>query len=139
MDAYDRALKLLAIREHSSREIHDKLISKGYGKEEVDDAISRLIDEHSLSDERYAASFIRSRLRRNPEGRRVLRMRLREKGVPSDIAEKALSDSWDNEEYLPFLRTYMESLVRKKGEAGARAMLLRKGFRESEIRRAMEE
>ena len=139
MDAYDRALKLLAIREHSSREIHDKLISKGYGKDEVDDAISRLIDEHNLSDERYAASFIRSRLRRNPEGRMVLRMRLREKGVPSDIAEKALSDSWDNEEYLPFLRTYMESLVRKKGEAGARAMLLRKGFRESEIRRAMEE
>ena len=139
MDAYDRALKLLAIREHSSREIHDKLISKGYGKDEVDDAISRLIDEHSLSDERYAASSIRSRLRRNPEGRMVLRMRLREKGVPSDIAEKALSDSWDNEEYLPFLRTYMESLVRKKGEAGARAMLLRKGFRESEIRRAMEE
>ncbi len=139
MDAYERALKLLAIREHSSREIHDKLISKGYGKDEVDDAISRLIDEHSLSDERYAASFIRSRLRRNPEGRMVLRMRLREKGVPGDIAEKALSDSWNNEEYLPFLRTYMESLVRKKGEAGARAMLLRKGFRESEIRRAMEE
>ena len=137
MDAYERALKLLAIREHSSREIHDKLISKGYGKNEVDDAISRLSDEHSLSDERYAASFIRSRLRRNPEGRMVLRMRLKEKGTPSDVADTALSDAWERGDYLKPLSLYYSTLVRRKGEEGARAVLLRKGFRESEIREAV--
>ena len=39
MDAYDRALKLLAMREHSMKELKNKLVSKGYGKEEIEDAV----------------------------------------------------------------------------------------------------
>ena len=87
MDAYDRALKLLAMREHSVKELKNKLVSKGYGKEEIEDAVQMLIGEGSLSDKRFAYAFVRSRLRRNPEGKAILCMRLKEKGVPSDIAE----------------------------------------------------
>ena len=50
MDAYDRALKLLAMREHSVKELKNKLVSKGYGKEEIEDAVQMLIGEGSLSD-----------------------------------------------------------------------------------------
>ena len=69
MDAYDRALRLLSQREHTEKEIRRKLSEKGCGREEIDSAVSRLIAEGSLSEERFAESFIRSRLRRNPEGR----------------------------------------------------------------------
>ena len=72
MDAYDRALKLLAMREHSVKELKNKLVSKGYGKEEIEDAVQMLIGEGSLSDKRFAYAFVRSRLRRNPEGMHVL-------------------------------------------------------------------
>ena len=139
MTAYDRALKLLAMREHSAKEIECKLAAKGYDDTEIAETISKLISENSLSDRRFAYAYVRSRMRRNPEGRPILRMRLREKGVASDIVETVLSEFWDDEEYLPFLRSYADGLVAKKGHDGARAMLLRKGFRDSEIRATMQE
>lgn len=139
MTAYDRALKLLAMREHSVKEIESKLAAKGYDDTEIAEAIGKLISENSLSDRRFAYAYVRSRMRKNPEGRPILRMRLREKGISSDTAEAVLSEFWDDEEYLPFLRNCAEELIGKKGHDGARAVLLRKGFRDSEIRTAMQE
>lgn len=136
MDAYDRAIKLLAQREHTKKELCQKLAAKGIPMEEVDAAIERLEEEGSLSEKRFAESYIRSRLRRNPEGRQILRMRLLEKGTPRPIADAALDEAWENESYLKPLAIQLESLMRRKGEEGARATLLRKGFRESEIRAA---
>lgn len=139
MDAYDRALKLLAMREHSVKELKNKLVSKGYGKEEIEDAVQMLIGEGSLSDKRFAYAFVCSRLRRNPEGKAILCMRLKEKGVPSDIAASVLSECWEGGEYVPYLKNYAEILIRKKGIDGARAMLFRKGFCDSEIRMVLED
>ena len=62
---------------------------------------------------------------------------LKEKGTPSDVADTALSDAWERGDYLKPLSLYYSTLVRRKGEEGARAVLLRKGFRESEIREAV--
>ncbi len=134
--AYDMALRLLSMREHSGREIRRKLSEKGFPDEEIDDAVSRLEEEGSLSERRYAEAFIRSRLRKSPEGRTLLYMRLKEKGTPPEIAESALSEAWEREDYLAPLSMYYSQLCRRKGEEGARAVLLRKGFRGSEIRAA---
>ena len=137
MDAYERAIRLLAVREHTEKEIRQKLSAKGYSAEEIDSAVSKLIAERSLSEERFADSYIRSRLRKSPEGKSILRMRLKEKGTPSDVADSALSAAWERGDYLKPLSRYYSTLVRRKGEEGARAVLLRKGFRESEIREAV--
>lgn len=136
MDAYDRALRLLSMREHTEMEIRAKLNGKGYNKSEIDEAISKLIDEGSLSEKRFAESYIRSRMRKNPEGKAILRLRLREKGCPVGIADEALSEFWDSDECMRFLSVYLGTLMRKKGEEGARMTLLRKGFKESEITEA---
>ena len=137
MDAYERAIRLLAVREHTEKEIRQKLSAKGYSAEEIDCAVSKLAAEKSLSEERFAESYIRSRLRKSPEGKSILRMRLKEKGTPSDVADSVLSDAWERGDYLKPLSLYYSTLVRRKGEEGARAVLLRKGFRESEIREAV--
>ena len=42
MKAYDKALSLLAVREHTAKEIREKLFKRGYGDDEVDEAISHL-------------------------------------------------------------------------------------------------
>ena len=137
MDAYDRALRLLSIREHTEKELRAKLSERECTSDDIDNAIFRLKEEGSLSEKRFAESFIRSRLRKNPEGKSILRMRLKEKGTPSQIADEALSEAWDNEIYLKPLSLYLDSLIRKKGREGARIALLRKGFRENEIREAL--
>ncbi len=137
MDAYDRALRLLSIREHTEKELRAKLSERECTSDDIDNAIFRLKEEGSLSEKRFAESFIRSRLRKNPEGKSILRMRLKEKGTPFQIADEALSEAWDNEIYLKPLSLYLDSLIRKKGREGARIALLRKGFRENEIREAL--
>ena len=45
MDAYDRALKLLSMREHTEKELRKKLSDKGYQKAEIDEAVGKLITE----------------------------------------------------------------------------------------------
>ena len=67
----------------------------------------------------------------------MLRLRLREKGTPADISAEALNEAWENEDYVKPLSQYAESLLRKKGESGTVAALLRKGFRNSEIKAAL--
>ena len=52
--AYDKAVSLLAIREHNKKELKEKLMKKGYGDEEIVSAICRLEKEGFISEERYA-------------------------------------------------------------------------------------
>ena len=59
--AYDKAISLLAMREHTKNELKDKLEKKGYREDDISDAISRLDREGYISEERFAEVFIRSR------------------------------------------------------------------------------
>lgn len=139
MNAYDKALSLLAVREHTAKEIFDKLILKGYMEDEASSAVSRLVAERAISEERFAEVFIRSRMRKNPEGRQIILMRLRERGCPDSVSRKAVNEYWDSGAFIPYLKESYLSLLRKKGREGTVAFLLRKGFSMKEIRNAEEE
>lgn len=136
INAYDKALSLLSMREHTAKEIKDKLLRKGYNKEETEAAVSRLLDEDAISEERFAEVFIRSRMRRNPEGKPILLMRLREKGCPDSISRKALDEYWDNYSFMPYLSDCFKSLSVRRGSDYAISVLIRKGFTMNEIREA---
>ena len=136
MDVYERAIRLLAIREHSRFELEKKLKDKGYERLEIDEALDRLSKEGYLSDIRFSSSYIRSRLRKNPEGRSVLILRLKEKGVSSEIANEALDEVWNEGLYWEPLKKAYSRLESKKGKDYAIISLRRKGFSLSEIRSA---
>lgn len=138
MTAYDKAISLLSAREHTEKELREKLSQRSFTESEIDEAIERVKREGFLSEERFAEIFIRSRLRKLPEGKAILSLRLKERGCPSSISRKALDDAWEREEYIEPLTRYYEALSKKKGENGAVAALYRKGFTPSEIRRAKE-
>lgn len=138
MDAYEKALALLSIREHTKKEIRVKLLNRGFSPESVDSAIERLSSEGWLSEERFAESYVRSRVRKSPEGKRIILMRMREKGTPLETAERALDEAWSSKAYLEPLLEYYSALVRKKGEVKAEETLYKKGFSYSEIKEAKE-
>ena len=138
MTAYDKAVSLLAAREHTEKEIRNKLDARFFTPSDIDEAVERIKREGYLSEERFAEIFIRSRLRKLPEGRAILSMRLRERGCPDDISRRALAEAWEREDYLEPLVSYLDELIRKKGEDSAYAALYRKGFTSSEVRKAKE-
>ena len=95
--AYDRALGLLARREHSRRELKLKLRQKGYEGDEAGEAIDRLGEQHYQDDERFAGSLVRSRASQGYGPMRV-RAELKSHGL-SDARIRAVLDEagvdWD--------------------------------------------
>ena len=82
-----RAVAYLARREHSRAELAKKLSAHGT-QEEIDSVLNSLQDVKLLSDQRFAAAFIRSRAERFGVGR--LRQELRQRGVEGELAEREL-------------------------------------------------
>lgn len=131
MNCYDKALSLLALREHSVEEMKQKLLSKGYNKNEIEESVKRLIDENYLSDSRFCQVFIRSRLKKNPEGKALLVLRLKQKGIPSDVANKEVNSYFEDnsEDIAEIYSNYSAKLTNKKGEEKAKLKLYQKGIR----------
>ena len=84
---WQRALRLLARREHSRAELARKLAPHGT-PEEIEEALARLERTGLLSDERCARAFVAARAERS--GRRLLEMRLRERGLDEALIDEVL-------------------------------------------------
>ena len=87
----ETAMNLLARREHSRRELRDKLLLRGYEDDEITPALQRLSREGLLSDERFAESFIHSRMQRG-SGPVKIRAELRQRGVADEIIAGLLDE-----------------------------------------------
>ena len=86
------AMNLLAMREHSSKELKDKLGRKFESVGLIEEAIAGLIEQNLQSDERFAQAFVAMRQRQG-KGPLVIRMELREKGVASELIAHFVDDS----------------------------------------------
>ena len=91
-DARIAAMRLLTRREHSSQELKQKLLHKGFDLNLIDTLLSDLRQEGSQSDERFAESYMRSRISRGYGPVRI-RQELRQRGVSDEIIEAVVIDN----------------------------------------------
>lgn len=84
-----RAVALLARREHSRAELAKKLAAHAASAEEVEAVLNSLQEVKLLSDERFTAAFVRSRAERFGAAR--LRQELRQRGVAEVLVETGLA------------------------------------------------
>lgn len=97
-----RAVRLLAVREHSVQELRRKL-RRTRGPDSADDAAIEAVLEDLqrdglLSEERFVEAFVRSRIGRG-QGPAKIRAGLIERGVARELVDDALdedADSWRN-------------------------------------------
>src|SRR5690349_12937309 len=89
--AFASALRRLARRDHSEAEIREALTGLGHDGEEIDEAIARLKAARYLDDKGYAERYARSRVAGHLHGRIRVRHDLRQRGVPGELVERALS------------------------------------------------
>jgi regulatory protein len=135
--AYSKALGLLARREHSRRELKQKLDRGGYARDEAADALDRLGEQHYQDDERFAEVLIRSRSAQG-YGPMRLRAELKSHGL-ADARIRQLLDAAD----VDWADLAAGQLRRRYGSAGSsdpaerarRAQfLLRRGFPAATVR-----
>lgn len=135
---YAQGLSYLARSEHTTFHLVQKLTRKGYPKEIIDHAVSRLTDEGALSDLRYARLFIERRQRKNPEGRLRLAQRLADRGVRNDAALQALDELFTEEHIATYVARALNRAKTGYPEKNVRDLLRLWGFSSYEIRTGLE-
>ena len=89
LDPKTQALKLLARREHSARELKRKLENRGVGKDEAAAAVADVTSGGWQSDARYAEMLVRSRVSQGYGPVRI-EAELEVAGVPAEQIRAAL-------------------------------------------------
>ena len=136
-DITHTAVRLLAGREHSRRELVDKLVKRGWSESDSHLCVEELANQDLQSDERFASSFLRSRAGK-AYGPVRIRLELKERGIDRDVIEKAfLEESVDWLEVASrwYGRRYSDMPVGDiKERAKRQQALARRGFTHELIR-----
>ncbi|RLB97886.1 MAG: regulatory protein RecX [Deltaproteobacteria bacterium] len=140
------ALNLLARRDHTSRELADKLAARGFDRDTCQAAVARCRRLGYLDDER-TAEIMAGALRRRGLGVHRIRARLREKGIDGGTIDALTAVDDDPEQALAAARAVYERrrphFERESGPLRRRAkifrFLLSRGFRAETIHRLLAE
>ena len=86
------AIRYLSNRDYSRWELRSKLLVKSFAPEDVDIVLDNLEEKGYQSDERFAETFLRSRVSRG-DGPFKIKMQLNQKGVAETLIEQLFNDS----------------------------------------------
>ncbi len=89
---YEFALNFLSYRPRSAREVEQRLRKKRIAPEQIEAVMERLRKKGYVDDQAFARFWIGNRQTFSPRGPRLLRSELRQKGVPQDLVDAALSE-----------------------------------------------
>jgi regulatory protein len=98
-EAYQKALLLLKSRPHSCSQLKFKLEKRGFAGPDVSNIIDKLKIQGYLDDAAFARAWIFSRLKKHLQGRITLRRGLLHAGVNREVANIALAEYPEEEEY----------------------------------------
>ena len=134
-DCYVAAMRMLNHRFNSEGELRRKLALKEFAADVVGATIERLRGEKWLDDERFAASYVRTRVRKG-YGRLRIKRELSAAGIERETITRALSESVpDHDERAAALvsaRKRLAVLRRRDDDALIRvklaAYLVRQGY-----------
>jgi regulatory protein len=86
-----RALRLLAVRDRSEREIRETLAGEGIGRSDIiDEIIGKLAGQGYIDDRRLAANYIGFMTSRRPSGPHLLRRKLIRAGVEKSVVDEEI-------------------------------------------------
>lgn len=134
------AINLLSRREYSRHELYQKLVARTSSEIYVIQLLDQLANAGYQSDQRFAESFIRSRINRGLGQMRIER-ELKEKGIEQDLIEQSFEENidWFQLAYECGLRKFRSlNLADYKEKQKAFRYLAYRGFSIEQIHFAVE-
>ncbi len=113
------AYKFLSYRQRSEKEIRTKLKEKKIQVETIEKVINYLKEFKYLNDEIFSKTYLQSQLINKPAGKRLLKMKMIEKGISKETADKVLKVNYSGEEELSsakLLLTKYKKRIKQKDE-----------------------
>jgi len=92
-----------AYQERNHKEVKEKLYSYGLYKDQVEELISKLIQENLLNEERYAIAYAGGKFRAKDWGKNKIKYGLKQHQVSDYCIKKALK-TIDDEDYVKTLQ-----------------------------------
>ncbi|GAB1482396.1 hypothetical protein MASR2M78_12110 [Treponema sp.] len=135
-----RAMRLLALREHSRQALLLKLRKRDIDEQAAKKALDRLEDLGLLDDRRFAELWVQTRIGRKLEGPRILEAGLRLRGVSTETARAAVRRVLSEEDEIQRIVAYLGagSATTSPSFETERQALLKAGFSSHTIRAAIE-
>ncbi len=134
----NKAMDLLARREHSAQELRQKLKTREYDVDAIDEVLQALKEDRLQSDERFTESYVNHRFNAGV-GPLKIRYELRQKGVSDglvDVFLEPLSDQWDELMTRQRIRKYGASIPNDYAERMKQARFLQnRGFSPESVMR----
>ncbi len=127
----ESCLRLLARREHSQKELLNKLLIKGFNKDDILAVIEELALQGWQNDLRYAESYARHRIQKG-YGPVSVTYELRQNGVDAvnleDLVQKTAGSWMDLLEQVYIKRYGHDSFLDRKEWAKRSRFLMQRGF-----------
>lgn len=137
----DKAMWLLSFRDHSRKELLDKL-KKDYPEDVAEQAAARCEELGLINDESYARRYAADLFNLKGLSQKGVRQKLMLKGIDRDLIDGILDEfDIDESEQIRALieRKYARALGDEKGRRRATNALVRMGYAYQDIKSAMRE
>lgn len=137
----DKAMWLISYRDHSKKELVDKL-KKDYSAESAESAAARCEELGLIDDLRFARRYAADLINLKHLSEKGVRQKLREKGIDRDLIDEVLMEfEVDEAEQIRTVidKKYVSALSEEKGRRRAVNGLLRLGFSYSDINSVLKE
>ncbi|RMG49189.1 MAG: hypothetical protein D6718_00130 [Acidobacteria bacterium] len=144
-DAWRDALRMLAARPLTEREVRRRLARRGHAPREVEEVLRRLAELRFVDDERLAYNLAQRRAEEARRGPRRVREELLRRGVPAELAERAVRNAFPSGTEEELLARAVRRLAGRGGVPGDRRgrerlarRLIRRGFPTEAVLRWLE-
>jgi len=132
---YNKALDIISRREHSQKELSNKLIKKFNIPELVDSVIHGLVEKNLLNDYRYSESYVVARKRKG-FGPKKIGYELVSRGVNENTASEVIDaeGGWNEAALKAFNKKFKAGIVEDFKEQNKQKIFLQnRGFSFQEI------
>lgn len=144
MSAYTDALRLLARRELSEKELRDRLLDRDHPADEINRVIEHLLETKSLDDARVARAYARTAANVKGRGRLRIMRELNTMGIARDIASEALAEVFADVDERGLIAKALQKKMRGRPRITSAAdharlyqFLMRQGFTPAGITAAL--
>jgi regulatory protein len=137
----ERAIGLLARREHSRLELRHKLLSRGCDESELGALLASLSAEGLQSDERFTEAYVYSRSQRGFGPLRI-QAELRERGIEDGLIQRFLdfqSQAWLERAHQEWQKRFGKRAADYKERARQARFLQGRGYSPQMIRQVLNE
>lgn len=139
--AKDRALRLISYRDHSKKELNDK-VRRSCDADSAEKAVDRLEELGLVDDEKFARRYAHQLLQVKHLAPRAAKYKLAEKGIDRDLSQQVIDEiRFEPREHIRIIieSRYSNCLNDEKERRRAVAYLQRKGYDWSDINAVIDE